>query len=312
MPSVKSNGITIEYELLGSDGPVVVLVMGLGMQMVAWPDTFIQSLLRAGYRVLRFDNRDVGLSSWCAQAGRPRLLPLAIKHTLGLPIKAPYSLGDMANDAVGVCDALGINQAHWVGLSMGGMIAQLVAVNHPNRVATLTSVMSSSGARGLPGPTNAARKAMLQRVPNSRRHTNAAALAEARVEHTFKLFTIIGSPTNPLASEEAKTQAQNDVRARIRAANIRAFHPEGTLRQTAAILADGDRTARLRTIKAPTLVIHGTQDALLPLACGQDTATKITGSRFVPVVAMGHDLAPVAQTGILNAVLPFLAQHAIT
>ena len=309
MPSLKSNSIEIEYELLGSSGQVVVLVMGLGMQMIAWPDSFIQPLLRAGYRVLRFDNRDVGLSSWFDQVGRPSLLPLAIKHALRLPIKAPYSLSDMANDAVGVCDALSVKQAHWIGLSMGAMIAQLVAVNHPNRVATLTSVMSSSGARGLPGPTNAVRKAMLQRTPSSRTHADPTALSTARVEHTFKLFNIIGSPPNPLADVQKIAQAQADVRARIRAANLRAFHPEGTLRQTAAILADGDRSARLRTIQAPTLVIHGTQDPLLPLACGQDTATKISGSRFVPVLGMGHDLAPVAQAGILKAVLPFLAQH---
>ena len=312
MPSVKTNGISIEYELFGSKGPVIVLVMGLGMQMVAWPDEFIQAMLVAGYRVLRFDNRDIGLSTWFDYMGRPSLISLALKHTLRLPIKSPYSLSDMATDAVGVCDALGIKRAHWLGVSMGGMIAQLVAVNHPSRVATLTSVMSSSGARGLPGPSLQARKAMLQRAPNSRSHTNPSERAEAWVEHTFKLFRVIGSPSNPLEIAEVKTQAEIEVKERIRAANTRAFHPDGTLRQTAAILADADRSARLSTIKAPTLVVHGTVDPLLPIACGQDTAKKIIGSRFVPVGGMGHDLAPVAQTGILAALLPFIGQHTTT
>ena len=312
MPQVQTNGINIEYELIGDQGPVIVLVMGLGMQMVAWPDEFIAPLTNAGYRVLRFDNRDVGRSTWFDDLGCPSLFSMALKHALRLTIKSPYSLSDMANDALGVCDALGIKQAHWIGVSMGGMIAQLLAANHPTRVASLISVMSSSGARSLPGPTSATRKAMLQRAPNLRTHADPKARAEAWVEHTFKLLQTIGSPANPLEDAGAQTRAELETRARIHAANKRAFHPAGTLRQTAAILADGDRSARLQTIKTPTLVIHGEVDPLLPIACGYDTAKKITGSRFVPVMGMGHDLAPVAQTGILAAVLPFIAQHAVT
>ena len=295
MPSISSNSITIEYELFGDKGPVVVLIMGLGMQMVAWPTEFIQAIVSAGYRVLRFDNRDIGLSTWFDQKGKPSLALMAAKYAVRLPISAPYNLTDMANDAVGVCDALQIKQAHWIGVSMGGMIAQLIAVNHPNRVLSLISIMSSSGARNLPGPTIAARKALMQRPPKVR---DPAKRTAVWVEHTLKLLTVIGSPNNPAPDDE--------IRARLRASIERSLHPEGTLRQMAAILSDGDRSERLKTIKVPTLIVHGTVDPLVPMACGQDTAKKIAHSRFVSVVGMGHDLAPVAQSGVLAAVIPFI------
>ncbi len=272
--------------------PVVVLIMGLGMQLVAWPESFVNDLVDAGYRVIRFDNRDIGLSSHLDHLGRPKILWEALKHKLGLRNKSPYSLSDMATDTLCILDTMGIKRAHVVGVSMGGMIAQRVAIAAPSRVLSLTSIMSSSGARKLPQPDKAIVR-LLTRRP-------AGAGLEALVAHSVKLFQAIGSPAYPTPEEE--------LHARVLAAAQRSMHPLGILRQMVAIVADGERAQQLARIQSPTLVIHGDADPLVPLAHGQDTAQRISGARLVTIEGMGHDLPPEPVHQILNALIPHLQQ----
>jgi pimeloyl-ACP methyl ester carboxylesterase len=285
------NDIAVEYDFSGPEqGEVVVLIMGLGMQMIAWPPSLCQTLMNAGYRVLRFDNRDIGLSSHLDSVGVPNL-PLAwLKSKLGLPLGAAYKLDDMAKDTVALMDHLRISSAHIVGVSMGGMIAQLVAARSPKRTRSLTSIMSTSGRRGLPGPTRAARKALMSRPPPSR---NTDLLAE----HSVKVFRTIGSP------EPGETDAQ--LKARILTGIQRSYHPAGLARQLVAIAASGSRVAALKKINAPTLVIHGTVDPLVPIKCGEDTANSIKGAKMVKVAGMGHDLAPSILPAVQTHLLDF-------
>ena len=278
MSSVNTNGITLEYESLGDEGaPVILLIMGLGMQLVGWPDSFCQLLVHRGFRVLRFDNRDCGLSQKMDSLGKPRLLRAMIRARLGLPVRAPYGLDDMARDTVGLLDALGIRSAHVVGASMGGMIAQLVAASRPDRVLTLTSIMSSTGARYLPQARSRVRRQLLRRPrdPTS---------VESVTDHLVHMFTMIGSPGYPTPPDE--------LRQRIRRSVERGYHPAGVVRQLAAVIANGDRSPQLRTIACPTLVIHGKDDPLVPYACGVDTAVKIPNSRLALIDGYGHDFPP--------------------
>jgi len=278
MASVNTNGITLEYEALGDEGaPVMLLIMGLGMQLVSWPDSFCQLLVQRGFRVLRFDNRDCGLSQKMDSLGNPRLLRAMIRARLGLPVRAPYSLDDMARDTVGLLDALGIGSAHVVGASMGGMIAQLVAASRPDRVLTLTSIMSSTGARYLPQAKSRVQRQLLRRPMDP---TNV----ESVTDHLVGMFTMIGSPGYPTPPDE--------LRQRIRRSVERGYHPAGVARQLAAIIANGDRSALLRNIACPTLVIHGKDDPLVPYACGVDTAVKIPNSRLALIDGFGHDFPP--------------------
>jgi len=292
---VHGNGIAIEVEDSGADGsqsqrPVVLLVMGLGMQLIAWPPAFVRALVDAGFRVVRMDNRDIGLSQHFDHLGAPNLMWQSLKRKLGLRVRAPYSLQDMAADAIGVLDAMRIRQAHIVGVSMGGMIAQRVALTAPQRLLSLTSVMSSSGARHLPGPQPHVLRALLSR-PADRSEP-------AIIEHTVGLFKLIGSPGFPL---DDKTLREG-VLASIR----RSFHPVGTLRQMVAVVADRDRADLLPAIETPTLVVHGRDDPLVPYACGVDTARRIAGSRLVGVAGMGHDLPPGVIERVLEPLLPHL------
>jgi pimeloyl-ACP methyl ester carboxylesterase len=292
---VQANGIAIEVEDSGADGsqaqrPVVVLIMGLGMQLIAWPDAFVQALVDAGLRVVRFDNRDIGLSQHFDHLGVPNLMWESLKHRFGMSVRAPYRVHDMAGDTLGVMDALGIARAHIVGVSMGGMIAQRVALAAPERVLSLTSVMSSSGARYLPGPKSQVLQVFFSRPEG----TSEAAI----VNHYVKLFRVIGSPGFPM--DEAV------LRERVLRATRRSLHPAGTLRQMTAIAADARRADELPRIKTPTLVVHGRADPLVPLACGQDTARRITGAKFHVVEGMGHDLPPGVVTRLLESLLPHL------
>ncbi len=297
---IRANGIDIEVEDSAqtdasfASKPVVLLIMGLGMQLIAWPPEMVDALEKAGYRVVRFDNRDVGLSSHFDALGKPNLLWASLKYKLGLVPAAPYTLGDMAADAVGVLDALKIEQAHVVGVSMGGMIAQRVALAAPARTLSLTSIMSTSGARGLPQAAPEVVRVLLSRPTG----TSTTAV----VEHTMRLFKAIGSPAYPAPEDE--------MRERVTAGVQRAFHPVGTLRQMLAIVADITRAALLSRITAPTLVVHGKADPLVPLACGEDTARRIPGARLVTIDGMGHDLPPEPVRQILGALIPHL--HAAT
>jgi pimeloyl-ACP methyl ester carboxylesterase len=208
-----------------------------------------------------------------------------------LPIRAPYNLRDMAADTAALLDALNIAQAHIVGVSMGGMVAQSLAVHYPHKVRSLTSIMSSSGGRDLPQALPHVRRALLSRPKTHDR--------QALVDHGVKLFKLIGSP--------AFTIEEADLRARVSRAVERSVHPAGFVRQLLAVAASGDRRHELRRIAAPTLVLHGTDDPLVPMPCGQDTAKYISGSRFVPVQGMGHDLAPGVVDALLKHMLPFLS-----
>lgn len=288
---VSANGIAIEVEDTGGDGPVVLLIMGLGMQLIAWPEPFVQGLVRAGYRVVRHDNRDIGLSQSFDGARRRNLLWEALRQKLGLPVRAPYTLQDMALDAIGVLDALDIRDAHIVGASMGGMIAQRVAATAPQRTRSLVSIMSSSGARGLPGPRPEVGSALMRRP----RSQDEASL----VEYSLGLVRMIASPGWPF------DEAAN--RERIAIGLRRSYRPEGIVRQMLAIGADtGLRCEVLPKIAAPTLVLHGDADPLVPIACGRDTARRIPGARFEAIPGFAHDLPPGAQEALLAHMIPFL------
>ncbi|MDP2032659.1 MAG: alpha/beta fold hydrolase [Polaromonas sp.] len=291
---LRANGIDIEIEDSHAGDttglPVVLLIMGLGMQLVAWPPALVQSLVDTGYRVVRLDNRDIGLSQKFDHLGLPNLLWEGLKYKLGLPVKSPYSLGDMAADTLAVLDALGVAKAHVVGVSMGGMIAQRVAIAAPERVLSLTSIMSSSGARGLPQA-----KPQVMRVLMSR---PAGKDAESVLNHYVKLFKAIGSPGFPMDDAE--------LRERIAAAAKRSFYPAGTVRQMAAIAADSQRAHALGGLRVPTLVIHGKADPLVPYACGVDTARRIPGATLVGIEGMGHDLPAGVVQRILEPLIPHL------
>jgi len=272
---IQANGITIEVDVQGPpDGEPLLLVMGLGMQLVAWPEELVADLVARGFRVIRFDNRDIGLSQGFDAAGVPSLLRTLLRYTMRLPVRAPYQLRDMANDAVGVLDALGIRSAHVCGASMGGMIAQHLAAAHPTRVKSLTLMMTTSGARHLPQPGMKTRRALM-----SRPRSNAVADV---VGHLEGLLHTIGSP-----AFRPDLQRQ---RIRLEAAVRRAWRPSGTVRQLVAIVADGDRSAMLARLRVPTRVIHGAQDPLVPPAAAQDLVQKIAGATLDLVPGMGHDL----------------------
>jgi pimeloyl-ACP methyl ester carboxylesterase len=295
-----ANGLQIEVDItepndrLGApaNGQTVMLIMGLGMQLIAWPPTIVEPLAAAGYRVLRFDNRDIGLSQHFDHLGRPNLVWASIKHKLGLSVKPPYTLSDMASDALGVLDALKLREVHVVGVSMGGMIAQRLALLAPSRVQTLTSIMSSSGARGLPQAAAHVGRALIARP--------ASLAREAVIDHGVKLFKLIGSPGFPTD--------EPTLRQRIGAGIDRSFHPVGSQRQIMAIVADR-RADLLHTIKSPTLVIHGQDDPLVPLANGEDTARRIPGAQMVRIPGMGHDLPPGVCEQVISHLLPFLGRH---
>jgi proline iminopeptidase len=293
MTAIPANGITLEYESLGDPAaPAVLLVMGLGMQLVAWPDAFCDGLVARGFRVVRFDNRDCGLSQKLDGLGTPRMASTVIRALLGLPVRAPYDLTAMAADTVGLLDALGVEKAHVVGASMGGMIGQLVAALHPERVLSLTSIMSTTGARHLPQPSARIRRELLRR-PQEPVNT------ESLLAHYEHLFSVIGSPGYPQAPEE--------FRARIRRAVERGYHPAGFLRQLAAILANGDRSPLLGQITCPTLVIHGKADPLVPYPGGVDTAYKIRDARLVLLDGFGHDFPP----ALFERFADMIAKHAL-
>ncbi len=276
MPQVQANGLMIEYESMGADdAPPILLIMGLGMQMIAWPDNFCARLVDAGFRVIRFDNRDAGLSTQLHHLGTPNIALEIVKYFLHLPLNAAYCIDDMARDAAGLLGALNIPRAHIVGVSMGGMIAQNLTAHFPNRVASLTSIMSSTGRRSLPGPTSRARKALL--LPPARRSDTAGAISRLKM-----VLRAIGSPGFPEDDAVLSAFCERHVR--------RAHDPRGGARQIVAISASGDRTDVVRRIAAPTLVLHGRDDPLLPLPCGVETAKQIPGATLSVIDGMGHDL----------------------
>lgn len=292
MPNISANGIEIYYEDNGpGDAPVILLVMGLGTQMIAWPDELIQGLVRRGFRVVHYDNRDVGLSQKMDGAPAGSLIWAMLAARFGLPTRPAYTLSDMAKDGAGLLDALGVAKAHIVGASMGGMIAQLMAANHPERVLSLTSIMSSSGAPGLPGPSPELRKRLMAKRPVSPTRDEAVGFGAEGLE-----AIAYSDPARPAT-------AFTDMAGR---AFDRGYYPIGMKRQLLAILADGSRVERLKTIKAPTLVVHGSADPLVPIQGGEDTARHIPGARLEIIEAMAHDLPP----SQVERMVDLIAEHA--
>lgn len=293
MTAITANGITIEVERHGPPSAVpLLLVRGLGSQLIHWPAALIDGFVRNGFHVITHDNRDAGLSQKFGAAGRPDIAAMQAKLAAGQPVSAPYRIEDMAADGIGVLDALGIAAAHVLGISMGGMIVQHMALDHPGRLLSATIVMSSSGAPGLPPATPEA-EAMLLAEPDD--PSDRASV----IAHTLRGDRIWGSPGFPFDDEER--------RALIGRAYDRCHCPEGVTRQYAAVLAGrGRRFARLGEIEVPALVIHGTEDTLLPLAHGRDIAARITGSEMIEVAGMGHDLEGGIATIIVAAVTRFV------
>jgi pimeloyl-ACP methyl ester carboxylesterase len=286
MPSLNANGIRIAFDTAGDPKAVpLLLINGLGLQLGAWPDEFVEGLADLGFYVIRYDNRD---------AGTPSLGLAWLRSKLRLPLRPPYGLEDMADDAIGVLSALGVARAHVVGVSMGGMIAQLMAAKFPSRVLSLTSIMSSSGRRGLPGPTPAVRRALLRRPGEAGDGRDI----EALIAHGVQLLRALSSPAYPTAEKH--------LRRRVTRALRRNCCPGGVARQMLAVAACGDRSPQLATIAAPTLVIHGAADPMLPLACGVDTARAIPGARIEVIEGMGHDLP----LQLLERLLALIDAHA--
>jgi pimeloyl-ACP methyl ester carboxylesterase len=282
----RANGVDLCYEIFGApDAEPMILIMGLAAQMIHWDDEFCQQLASRGYRVIRFDNRDIGLST--KMSGGKRLTPFQLlKHRLlNIPVDAPYKLRDMANDVVGLMDALGIASAHLVGASMGGMIAQETTLNYPQRVRTLTSIMSSTGNPKLPPPTREA-MALLMAPPPTTRDEYIARFAQ-----TWK---ILRGGSFPL--DEAKD------RQRAERTFDRGLNPAGVGRQLRATLASGSRKERLRAVKTPTLVIHGTVDPLVRPEAGKDTAASIPDAKLLMIAGMGHALPITMWPQIIDAI----------
>lgn len=269
MTSLIANGIQLEFEESGrADDPAIVMVRGLGTQLIDWPASLLTGLVSAGFRVIVFDNRDVGLSQ--KFLGLPNIGNVAKKTET-----APYTIHDMADDIIGLMDGLGIDRAHLFGISMGGMIGQVLAASHGGRVSSLFSVMSSSSRQGLPAATAEAALALVA-------ENDPEAGDEGVIAATAEGLRVFGSPGYPLTATERVQIA--------RKRHKRDYTPDGVVRQMAAIVAGGNRIALLESIKVPTMVIHGAEDPLIPLAAGKDTADTIPGARLEVIQGMGHDL----------------------
>ena len=288
MPRVKANGIEIEYDIHGRESdPAVVLVMGFSGQMIMWPMSFVEGLTKKGFRVIRFDNRDVGLTTHMDHLGPADMgAAMAAAASGQRYAKAPYLLDDMAQDVVGLLDALGIKAAHIVGASMGGMIAQLVAVNHPEHTLSMTSIMSTTGRPGLTQARPEIMAVLVTPPKSDSREDRAAA---------FKgTFRTIGSPGFPATDAELAALADAMV-------DRGPYNPAGIARQMVSIMSSEPRHEKLKGVKAPALVLHGKDDPLVPLDGGEDTAKAIPNSEFIVVPGMAHDFT--------EALMPQFIEH---
>lgn len=274
MSRVNANGIQIEYETLGNPSSrPLLLIIGLGGQLIQWDEALCRDLAERGHYVIRFDNRDVGMSTKFEEAGVPDLIETFGKLRRGEKIKTPYTLDDMADDAVGLLDALGIRKAHICGVSMGGMIAQTIAIRHPSRVLSLISIYSTTGNPQVPPPKPEVMGLLIAPPPNER---------EANIEHMLSLFKTLAGTGFRL--DEKWTR-------RVMAESYdRCFYPQGVVRQLVAVLTQVNRAPALASVKAPTLVVHGTSDPLVPEEGGRDTAKAIPGAQLMLIEGMGHDL----------------------
>ncbi|WP_435199415.1 alpha/beta fold hydrolase [Qipengyuania sp. 902] len=291
MPKAQANGIEIHYEEHGDPAAdPMLLVMGFGAQLILWPDELVEALAGHGFRVIRYDNRDIGLSEKFDGVKAPGILKMTLLTKLGFTPKVPYTLADMADDGVGLLDALEIDRAHIVGASMGGMIAQHVAARHSQRCKSLTSIFSTTGNPKLPAAKPEALKALVTR-PKSMEE-------EALVDHGVMLARTIGSPGYPSDEERLRNRARASVQ--------RSIYPEGPTRHLSAIVADGDRREMLKDVSVPTLVMHGEDDPLVPVEGGRDTAAAIPGAKLKTIPGWGHDLP----LELVDEVAEAIASHA--
>jgi len=289
MPQVKANGLSFEYDITGKDGDEpVLLIMGLGAQMTLWRQGFLDRLAARGYRVIRFDNRDAGLSEKLEAAGPPDMAAVLQAYVEKRLAPAAYNLSDMANDAVGVLSGLGIERAHIVGASMGGMIAQLVAAEHPGRTLSLTSIMSTTGNRDLPPAKPEAMAVLNTPAPDPNVDL------EGYLDSVVASSRVIGSPGWPADEADLRAFGLSNVK--------RCYYPVGFQRQYAAVLASPDRRPKLAGITVPTMVIHGEDDPLVPVEGGRDTAASIPGAELTLIPGMGHDVPPALYDRIVDAI----------
>lgn len=295
MPQIRANGVMLEYEVTGdAAAEPVLLIMGLGAQLTRWSPEFTTKLAARGYRVIRFDNRDIGLSEKLDAAGPPDIPALFAARNEGKWPKVAYDLNDMAADAAGLLDALGIARAHIVGASMGGMIAQLVAADHPEKTLSLTSIMSTTGNPALPAATPAAMERLNMPAPDPTKDL------EAYVAHSIVGARVMGSPGYPVSDEILRDEAISTVK--------RSYYPLGFMRQYAAILGSPDRRTKLATITAPTVVIHGDADPLVPIDGGRDTAASIPGAELLVIPGMGHDVPAALYDRIIDGIVQAAAR----
>ena len=291
MATVTSNGLQIAYEEYGDvENPVLLMVQGLGMPLTGWSPAIIEALVAEGFRVVIFDNRDIGQSTLLDPMDVPNLLVQILRRILRMSVKTPYQLTDMMRDVVGLMDALDIASAHLVGVSMGGMISQLLAIHEPQRVKTLTSIMSATGSRKVPGPT----KKVIQHMIRGPK----AATPKAGIEFQWILWRLFEGPDYRLTDEELAEF--------LRRIAMRGITAKGVARQQLAILAAPSRVAELGQLNIPTLIIHGDADPLVPVECGLDTARAIPGARTAIIEGMGHILPTV----LTDRLARLITQHA--
>ena len=294
MPTVLANGIDVAYESLGHDrDPAILLIHGLNTPLTGWPDSLCEGLVRRGFRVVRFDNRDAGRSTILSRLGTPDISSMMAKVEAGRKVRAPYSLDDMAADAAALLDALDIDRANVVGASMGGMIAQLVAINHPAKAKSLVSIMSSTARRGLPPPDPDAMRALMA-LP-------ASPSREDRITAALAAVKAIGGSSFPASDEERRAYLGRSI-------DRTSFDPAAAARQMAAIVAASPRDEQLNSVRIPTLVIHGAADPIMPAAHGEDIARSIPGAELLIVPGLGHDFTEAAARAYLQAIGDFVAK----
>ncbi|MGB1252395.1 MAG: alpha/beta fold hydrolase [Candidatus Promineifilaceae bacterium] len=283
---VTTNGVSICYETQGDPShPPLLLIMGLGVQMIGWSQGLIDQMIAAGYYVIRFDNRDVGRSTHFHHAAPPSLSQILRNAYLQHAIPAAYSLSDMAADAVKVLDHLEIESAHVAGVSMGGMISQCLALEHPKRVRSLTSIMSTTSERDLPRPEPKATRVLLKKAPS---------YLNAYLEHSYEGYSVLSGSRHPVSRE--------DIYKVARAGYMRGRDPKGVGRQIAAIANTPGRRQALQQLRMPAVVVHGDEDPLVPFACGIDTAKAIPDCQLVTILGMGHTMPPTVWEQIVAAI----------
>ncbi len=274
MPTATANGIELYYETFGSkDGDPLLLIMGVGAQAVMWPVGFCEALVEAGYYVIRYDSRDVGLSQKLDDAGTPNVLRAALRKLLGLRVNAPYTLSDMAADGAGLIEALGFDKAHVFGVSLGGMVAQTMAIEKPHRVKTMISMMSTTGSFRYVGKPRAIRALLSRRV---------ATTSEEAADNSVAFFNVVRGPGYAVDEEILRPASAH--------AFERCVYPPGFARQLVAAIASGDRTRALAQVRLPALIMHGSHDPLVPPSGGRATARAIPGAKLHIIEGLGHHM----------------------